>query len=82
MQSFQQITHSITAQCLTWNRCSSQFDGLRLNLDMGTRLISEYVRYYHRDRTHLGLAKEAPAYRIAAPLRFRIVPVLHSLKCS
>ena len=24
------------------------------------RLLSEYVRYYHDDRTHLGLSKETP----------------------
>jgi hypothetical protein len=28
-----------------------------------TRLLSEYVRYYHEDRTHLGLAKDTPAGR-------------------
>jgi len=27
------------------------------------RLLSEYVRYYHEDRTHLGLAKETPGKR-------------------
>ena len=27
------------------------------------RLISEYVGYYHEDRTHLGLAKDTPAGR-------------------
>src|SRR5580658_8981712 len=27
------------------------------------RLMTEYVRYYHADRTHLGLAKETPAER-------------------
>jgi transposase InsO family protein len=27
------------------------------------RLLSEYVRYYHEDRTHLGLAKDTPAGR-------------------
>ena len=27
------------------------------------RLMSEYVRYYHEDRTHLGLAKDTPAGR-------------------
>jgi transposase InsO family protein len=27
------------------------------------RLMAEYVRYYHDDRTHLGLAKETPAGR-------------------
>ena len=30
------------------------------------RLMNEYVRYYHDDRTHLGLAKETPASRIIA----------------
>jgi putative transposase len=28
------------------------------------RLMTEYVRYYHNDRTHLGLAKETPAGRV------------------
>jgi len=27
------------------------------------RLLREYVRYHHDDRTHLGLAKETPARR-------------------
>lgn len=27
------------------------------------RLMTEYVRYYHQDRTHLGLAKDTPASR-------------------
>ncbi len=30
------------------------------------RLMAEYVRYYHEDRTHLGLAKDTPAGRLAA----------------
>jgi len=30
------------------------------------RLMSEYLRYYREDRTHLGLAKETPASRTAA----------------
>jgi transposase InsO family protein len=30
------------------------------------RLMSEYVRYYHQDRTHLGLRKETPSGRVAA----------------
>ena len=29
------------------------------------RLMSEYVRYYHDDRTHLALAKGTPAGRAA-----------------
>jgi putative transposase len=31
------------------------------------RLMAEYVRYYHDDRTHLGLAKQTPANR--APIQ-------------
>jgi len=30
------------------------------------RLISEYIRYYHEDRTHLGLAKDTPVGRPTA----------------
>lgn len=30
------------------------------------RLMAEYVRYYHADRTHLGLAKDTPAGRPSA----------------
>jgi putative transposase len=30
------------------------------------RLMTEYVRYYHDDRTHLGLAKQTPSGRAAA----------------
>jgi putative transposase len=28
--------------------------------------MSEYVRYYHEDRTHLALEKETPAGRVTA----------------
>jgi putative transposase len=31
------------------------------------RLMAEYVRYYHEDRTHLGLAKDTPVGRLSAP---------------
>ncbi len=40
------------------------------------RLMNEYVRYYHDDRTHLGLGKETPAGRDAAhqtPMNTKIV---------
>jgi transposase InsO family protein len=30
------------------------------------RLLREYVRYYHEDRTHLGLRKNTPSGRVAA----------------
>jgi putative transposase len=29
------------------------------------RLMNEYIRYYHEDRTHLGLSKQTPAGREA-----------------
>jgi hypothetical protein len=32
-------------------------------------LLSEYVRYYHEDRTHLGLRKGTPGYRIRSTPR-------------
>ena len=28
-----------------------------------SRLLADYVTYYHNDRTHLGLAKETPSSR-------------------
>jgi putative transposase len=36
------------------------------------RLLSDYVRYYHEDRTHLGLRKETPAGRIRSLASGRI----------
>jgi putative transposase len=40
------------------------------------RLLSEYVRYYHQDRTHLGLMKDTPAGRntMKAEVSLKIVP--------
>jgi putative transposase len=32
------------------------------------RLLKEYVRYYHEDRTHLGLGKDTPGGRVAASM--------------
>ena len=37
------------------------------------RLLSEYVRYYHEDRTHLGLGKETPDSRIGSSGSGRIL---------
>ena len=37
------------------------------------RLLSEYVRYYHEDRTHLGLDKETPGGRVRSALDGRVV---------
>ena len=36
------------------------------------RLLSEYIRYYHNDRTHLGLGKETPGGRIRSVTRGRV----------
>jgi hypothetical protein len=37
------------------------------------RLLSEYVCYYHEDRTHLGLKKQTPSQRVLATNRGRVV---------
>ena len=37
------------------------------------RLLSEYVRHYHEDRTHLGLAKQTPDGRTPAAASGRVV---------
>ena len=37
------------------------------------RLLTEYVRYHHEDRTQLGLAKQTPASRIPCAASGRIV---------
>jgi hypothetical protein len=39
---------------------------IALNQRHLTRLLSDYVRYYHEDRTHLGLNKETPGHRPVA----------------
>jgi len=37
------------------------------------RLLSEYVRYYHEDRTYLGLGKGTPDSRITSTASGRIL---------
>src|ERR1039457_3745525 len=37
------------------------------------RLLTEYVHYYHEDRTHLGLNKETPGGRTRSPRRGRVI---------
>ena len=37
------------------------------------RLLSEYVRYYHEDRTHLELSKETPGGRVRVAAQGRLV---------
>ena len=52
-----------------------------LNAGHMKRLMTEYVRYYHDDRTHLGLAKDSPAGRVREtdPDMFRRVVALPRL---
>lgn len=45
------------------------------------RLLSEYVRYYHEDRTHLRLAKKTPTGRKRAAGRGRVVTQRDSGDC-
>jgi len=37
------------------------------------RLLGDYLRYYHDDRTHLGLSKETPGCRIRSAARGRVI---------
>jgi hypothetical protein len=37
------------------------------------RLLSDYVCYYHEDRTHLGIGKETPRGRIRSEHRGRVI---------
>ena len=37
------------------------------------RLLSDYVSYYHEDRTHLGLAKETPGGRVRSTSSGRVI---------
>jgi transposase InsO family protein len=37
------------------------------------RLLSEFVSYYHDDRTHLGLGKETPGRRIRSAATGRVI---------
>jgi putative transposase len=38
--------------------------GIVINQRHLRRLLKEYIRYYHEDRTHLGLGKDTPAGRV------------------
>ncbi len=42
------------------------------------RLLTEYVRYYHEDRTHLGLNKETPGGRQTSDPGFRDTKIISS----
>jgi len=37
------------------------------------RLLADYVRYYHEDRTHMGLRKQTPGGRVRSAARARVV---------
>jgi hypothetical protein len=37
------------------------------------RLLADYIRYYHDDRTHLGLRKQTPGGRVRSAVRGRVV---------
>ena len=37
------------------------------------RLLSDYIRYYHEDRTHLGLGKGTPAGRTRSASSCRVL---------
>lgn len=47
-----------------------------------TRLLSEYVSYYHEDRTHLALGKETPGTELAAEPRVACFPILDWEACT
>jgi hypothetical protein len=39
------------------------------------RLLTEYVHYYHEDRTHLGLHKGTPNGRVRSALSGRVTAI-------
>jgi putative transposase len=39
------------------------------------RLLSDYIRYYHEDRTHLGLEKQTPKGRGRSIMRGKVIPL-------
>jgi hypothetical protein len=56
-----------------------------LNEQHSKRLMFEYVRYYHEDRTHLGLAKDTPTgrqQRYVLLWEARFTPSLDSADCT
>ena len=48
------VINALIALC-----CYSVISNLQIPLDQG-----EYVRYYHDDRTHIGLGKQTPGARL------------------
>jgi putative transposase len=46
---------------------------IALNEQHLKRLLTDYVRYYHEDRTHLDLAKQTPSHRMCSSDRGRVI---------
>ena len=46
---------------------------IALNQPHLKRLLGDYIRYYHDDRTHIGLSKETPGRRVRSAARGRVV---------
>jgi len=51
-----------------WEACVETYldHVIVLNQRYLRRLMKNYIRYYHEDRTHLGLGKDTPSGRVAA----------------
>jgi len=46
------------------------------------RLLSEYIRYYHEDRTHFGLGKGTPNDRTHTVASGRVLFMCHWAGCT
>jgi hypothetical protein len=46
------------------------------------RLLSDYVSYYHDDRTHLGLSKQTPAGRVRSAAQVRVISQERLVGCT
>ena len=75
--SFKSPWQNGVAERFVGNCCRDLFDHvIVLNERHLKRLMNEYVRYYHDDRTHLGLSKQTPAGRpalIGTPAHAKVV---------
>ena len=66
-------SHDLVSHPAERNRADGLF-GVKVIWESGIdlalkRLLSEYVRYYHEDRTHLGLGKGTPGRRTRSVAR-------------
>ena len=50
-----------------------------MNEDHLKRMLSEYFKYYHKDRTHLGLDKDSPLGR---PVQVKFLNSIEFLICD